>query len=73
MYTIEQIRRMIAWHIELARGFAAKRNSFSNDTDTAEEFEVLCRSAVIQARLWHRRLLAEYGIAPRSVWLDEVQ
>jgi hypothetical protein len=73
MYTIEQIQTAIRVYMRNARVWQLKRNEAQAALLEAdyEEYEILCREAVQQARKWHSRLLEQYGIAPPSVWLNE--
>lgn len=72
MYSITQIREFIRLHMINARQHAHMRGvaEFNGDTSIAEEYEVKCRAAVYEARAWHRRLLAEYGYASKTAWLN---
>jgi len=72
MYTIEQIQQFIRVYMSNARVWQLKRNEAEQAMCEAdyEEYQILCREAVQQARKWHSRLMESLGHARASVWLN---
>lgn len=72
MYTLLAVRRYIDEYMKLARSYAEKAASANlvDDAFWCCEYTESCRVAVKQARLWHARVLAEYGIVSKDAWLN---